>query len=387
MKDTINKLLNENKTLLGVGPMSKNCVDVVIDICNKHQVPIQLIASRRQIETKKIEKGYVNSWTTETFSEYVKKNDKNNLVLLARDHGGPWQNNSEVKEKMDLSNAINSSKESFKADIQNDFSFIHIDPSVDINNEIKNEDILNRLFDLYQFCIEISNELNKEIFIEVGTEEQIEGTNEINEVSDNLNRIINFCNKNSYSLPVFYVVQNGSKVLETENTGVFQKLNTDDFDKNTDLQKIRQISQLCLSRGILPKAHNSDYLNFKTSSLYPKVGLKGGNIAPEFGVIESKTIFHTLKKYGLNNELDQFIEISYNSFKWKKWLKSNTKSDDVKKAIISGHYIFSKPEFIDLKNKIEYKLKNKKIDIDNLIKNELTKSIKTYLNAYGWDVN
>ena len=39
-------------------------------------------------------------------------------------------------------------------------------------------------------------------------------------LSDNLNRIINFCNKNSYSLPVFYVVQNGSKVLETENTGL-----------------------------------------------------------------------------------------------------------------------------------------------------------------------
>lgn len=387
MKNLLNRLHKENKTLLGVGPMSKNCVDVVIEISNKHQVPIQLIASRRQIETKKIEHGYVNCWTTETFSNYVKKNDKNNLVLLSRDHGGPWQNNSEVRENMDLTSAMKSSKESFKADIQNDFSFIHIDPSVDINNEIKNQDILDRLFDLYQFCIETSNDLNKEIFIEVGTEEQIEGTNEVYEVSDNLNKVIDFCNKNNYKIPSFYVVQNGSKVRETENTGVFQKLNNDDLLSSKQLKKISQISELCLRNDILPKAHNSDYLNFEISSLYPQVGLKGGNIAPEFGVIESKVILRTLKKHGLNNELNQFVEISYNSFKWKKWLKNNTKTDDVEKAIISGHYVFSNPEFIDLKSSIEFKLYNKKIDLDYLIKNELEKSILTYLTAYGWDVN
>ena len=172
-KKLIETLKNENLTLLGVGPMSQNCVDVVIDICNTEEVPIQLIASRRQIECASLGGGYVNSWTTETFSEYVKSKDKHNLVLLARDHGGPWQNYSEVEENLDLELAMNSSKISFKADIENNFDFIHVDPSVDIKNKVSNEDILKRVEDLYKFCIETADVLNKDIFIEVGTEEQV----------------------------------------------------------------------------------------------------------------------------------------------------------------------------------------------------------------------
>ena len=38
-------------TLLGVGPMSKNCVDVTIELANNHKIPLMLIASRRQIDS------------------------------------------------------------------------------------------------------------------------------------------------------------------------------------------------------------------------------------------------------------------------------------------------------------------------------------------------
>ena len=73
-------------TLLGVGPMSKNCVDVVIDLVNEFDIPIMLIASRRQIESKQLGSGYVNNWSTEEFSKYVNENDKNGKILLCRDH-------------------------------------------------------------------------------------------------------------------------------------------------------------------------------------------------------------------------------------------------------------------------------------------------------------
>ena len=47
-------------TLLGVGPMSNNCVDVVIELANSHEVPIMLVASRRQIDSEAFGGGYVN---------------------------------------------------------------------------------------------------------------------------------------------------------------------------------------------------------------------------------------------------------------------------------------------------------------------------------------
>ena len=82
-----NFIKNKNCTLLGVGPMSLKCVDAVCEIANEHSIPLMLIASRRQVDSKKMGGGYVNNWNTEEFAKYVKSKDKKDMVLLARDHG------------------------------------------------------------------------------------------------------------------------------------------------------------------------------------------------------------------------------------------------------------------------------------------------------------
>jgi len=80
-------MINKKYTLLGVGPVSKNCVDATIEISEESQKPIFLIASRNQIDAEFIGGGYVNNWTTEEFAQYVlKKNTNPNKIILARDH-------------------------------------------------------------------------------------------------------------------------------------------------------------------------------------------------------------------------------------------------------------------------------------------------------------
>src|SRR4051794_29011712 len=97
-----NLLIKRRCTLLGVGPMSKNCVDASIELANEYEVLILLIASRRQIECEEMGGGYVNNWSTEKFADYVIERDKKGKVILARDHGGPWQNLLEVKGNYSL---------------------------------------------------------------------------------------------------------------------------------------------------------------------------------------------------------------------------------------------------------------------------------------------
>ena len=109
---------NKNCTLLGAGPMSVNCVDAVCEIANEYMVPMMLIASRRQIDSEDMGGGYVNNWSTEEFSSYVRSKDKNGMVLLSRDHGGPWQNNLEIENNYDLKKAMSSAKESYLTDIK-----------------------------------------------------------------------------------------------------------------------------------------------------------------------------------------------------------------------------------------------------------------------------
>ena len=66
-----------------IGPMSKNVVDAVLLHNESSSNKIGFIPSRRQIDYNG---GYVNNWTTETFSEYV--GDK---AVIQRDHGGVGQ--------------------------------------------------------------------------------------------------------------------------------------------------------------------------------------------------------------------------------------------------------------------------------------------------------
>ena len=73
-----------------------------------------LIDSRRQIESKDNGGGYVNNWSTEDYSKFVNSIDKKKQIILARDHGGPWQNNIEIKKKYNLLQAMESSKKSFE---------------------------------------------------------------------------------------------------------------------------------------------------------------------------------------------------------------------------------------------------------------------------------
>ena len=151
IKEKLTRLVKTRQcTLLGVGPMSLNCVNGAIELANEYNADLMMIASRRQIDSEKFDGGYVNNWTTKEFSEHVRGNDTNGKILLARDHGGPWQNTKEIDQKLTLSNAMESAKSSYLADIEAGFKIVHIDPSVDIHGSPTQDEILDRVFELYE---------------------------------------------------------------------------------------------------------------------------------------------------------------------------------------------------------------------------------------------
>ena len=184
-------------TFLGVGPMSLNCVDVTIDIANKYEIPIFLIASRRQIDDESFGGGYVNNWTTDQFASYVKEKDKKGKIYLARDHGGPWQNPKEIEMNMGLRQAMDSAKNSYFSDIKAGFQIIHIDPSIDIHSTPNLDEVLERIYELYEFCWKSAKDLNQNIAFEIGTEEQSGSTNSQEELKFTLNSVKVFCKKNN----------------------------------------------------------------------------------------------------------------------------------------------------------------------------------------------
>ena len=76
----LKKLIKPNKTLLGVGPMSLNCVKAASEVANRFRFPIMLIASRRQIDSRENGGGYVNNWNTENYSNFISSIDKRKIL-------------------------------------------------------------------------------------------------------------------------------------------------------------------------------------------------------------------------------------------------------------------------------------------------------------------
>ena len=380
--DKIKNLLIKNRcTLLGVGPMSVNCVDAAIELSNKYDSPLMLIASRRQIDSDEFGGGYVNNWTTSLFAEYVINRDKKGKILIARDHGGPWQSELEKKQNLSLRNAMESAKKSYQADIDAGFQIIHIDPSIDIHGKPSRDEILDRIYELYEYCWNYAQRSGKEIIFEVGTEEQSGSTNTQEELNYTLQSINQFCDKNRFPRPTFVVIQTGTRVMEMRNVGSFDTPLRVMDELPAEIQVPKMI-QVCNDNGIFMKEHNADYLSDEALYWHSRLGIHAANVAPEFGVAESKALVNCLEQNALNQLAEEFLELAYSSRKWEKWMIKGTSASDRDRAMIAGHYIFSSSECQEIKMRAQSSLNEKNIDLNAFLKEAVKCSIYRYMHNF-----
>ena len=342
-----------HKVLLGVGPMSKNTVDSILETVNVLKLPIQLIASRRQIECKELGGGYVNNWTTETFAEYVRANDKAGTVMLCRDHGGPWQGANEGK--LSAAKAFERACLSYEADIRSGFDVIHLDPSL---HDRPLATIKRDVERLLTFCEGVSG--SEGIVYECGTEETNGQTTDPKAFED----FVKFCESLSPKIK-FCVGQTGTLVKETRNVGTY------------DNAKARELVSICNRHGMMLKEHNLDYAKDEVLKDHRHAGIHSVNIAPEFGVLETTKLLELLDTHKLKKERKRFIQIAHDSKKWEKWMVSERSEED--KAIISGHYVFNDPEVEEIKQ-----LLNEKMYLDEVLKVEITCRLLKYLKDFRW---
>ena len=368
-------------TLLGVGPMSVNCVDAAVALANEHEVPLMLIASRRQVDSEEFGGGYVNQWTTDDFARYVIERDKKGKVLLARDHGGPWQSPQEVSAGLGLRRAMESAKASYLADLTAGFQMLHIDTSVDIHGQPNVDEVLERMFDLYDYCWSNARQMGNEVIFEIGTEEQSGSTNSQEELDYTLNAVQKFCTKNRIPQPSFVVVQCGTRVMEMRNVGSFDSPMrvADEIPAEIQLPKMIEI---CNRYGVFMKEHNTDYLSDEALQWHPRLGIHAANVAPEFGVTETRALLALLEDNGQQVLAERFLQIAYQSRKWEKWMLKDTLATDRDRATIAGHYVFSWPEVLELKREAAAALSRRGLDLEQQLQHAVKASILRYLRHF-----
>jgi fructose/tagatose bisphosphate aldolase len=305
-----------------IGPMSKNVVDAIIEFCNETNNIIGLIPSRRQVEYNG---GYVNSWTTEQFAEYVKS--KTDKVILKRDHSGPGQGYT-----------MDDGYESLKYDCKY-LDLIHIDPWKKCSSL---KEGIETTINMINYCYN----LNPNIQYEVGTEEAIWRFN-IDDLETLVSRLKYRLLPEVYNQIKYLVIQSGTSLKGNTQTGHYDK------------DRLIEMVELGKRYDLITKEHNGDYIPVSVIKEKFALGLDSINIAPEFGLIETQTY--------IDNEIDidKFWKICYDSKRWEKWVDSNFDPFTQKEELIKicGHYVLSTPEFLDIKpntdDKIKSNIKNK----------------------------
>ena len=297
------------------GPMSKNIVDTIIDFSLKNpNNEITFIPSRRQVEHNG---GYVNNWKTSDFVQYVK--DKNSKIIIERDHGGP---NQGVMEDDGFESLTEDAKY---------MDIIHIDPWKKYND-------LNEGVEYTVKMINQCHNINPSLMYEIATEEAIRPFS-----VEDLEYIITQL-KQKLTSEIFYkikylVIQCGTKLKKGVNTGSF------------DGEKLKEMLNLAKKYNMIAKEHNGDWVDTDVIKQKELLGLTTINIAPMLGEIESRVVLGYIKEN--QEDYNTIYNLCIDSGKWKKWVSEDfdyiNKKDEI--ILITGHYIFSNPKFIEIKQK------------------------------------
>jgi len=309
---------------LGFGPMSHMIVDIMLDYAGRNQRPLMIIASRNQVD---VDSGYV--MTTEQLR--IKHSKKfNPYTILCRDHCGPYFLDRE--SSLSEADALEATKRTIANDIENGFRLIHIDTSR-CANPYRAADIL------FDFTLS----LLPTVWFEFGSEENVGVAAGIKKYMDD----VVFASQ--YPNTKFVVAQTGSLTMEDRQVGTFE------FDA------VSRLTEYAENRGVRLKEHNADYLTSDQIKLRRQAGVHACNIAPQLGVIQTKTILKLADYYGVDSS--EFKETVLQSNKWSKWMIGDDPEIKVKAA---GHYCFNTPVYRHLEDQLNA-LGNVKLSVESQI--------------------
>lgn len=390
----------QSATLLGIGPMSKNCVQATLELSKEDDYPVMFIASRNQVDADELGGGYVNGWNQFTFAQAVKEvADEiayDNQYYLCRDHGGPWQRDKERNDHLAVDEAMKLGKLSYKTDIEAGFDLLMIDPTKDpfeIGKVIPLDTVIDRTVELIDYCEKVRKEAGlPEIGYEVGTEETNGGLTSTEKYETFITRLEVELTKRGLPMPTFIVGQTGTLTRKTEQVGTFNFKNAYD------------LAQMAKKYGVGLKEHNGDYLDDVTLLEHIPSEITATNVAPQYGTVETRAYLHLagveakLVQYGLVEEASKTRDVllvhAIKSERWRKWMVGDQtkltvdeimKDEELSEEIldIAGHYTFNDEEVKAEIQKMYANFAKHHIDGNRYVIDSIKRPIRDYAECYN----
>jgi tagatose-1,6-bisphosphate aldolase non-catalytic subunit AgaZ/GatZ len=358
---------------LGVGPVSKNAVDAAIEVAYERRERLMLIPSRRQIEAESQGGGYVEAWDTRGFARYVRERDPASLILLCRDHGGPYQHPREIRGSYTGAEAMKAAAESMREDIEAGFDLLHVDTSADLTGAADESTAIKRAVDLCGEMVDFARSTGHEPLFEFGFETQGPEVGDPDVFQAQVDQTMEQLRQRALRPPLFLVAQTGTKVMETSNIGHLKTV------PRSVVGKLRELAAVVTGHGFALKAHNCDYLNHVDLGHLVEGGVDALNVAPELGVVETRAFLRLLRQLGLTSQADRFLELAYESNAWRKWMIPGSQAPPTQRAVIAGHYVYNTETFREIKRRAQQTAYP--LDIDRHLRRRIAAVIDSYARA------
>lgn len=387
-------------TLLGIGPMSPMLLQGTLELAKEQNFPIMFIASRNQIDKREFGGGYVSNWDQQQFCDAIKamaeKVGFDGLYYVCRDHGGPWQRDEERKAELPEDEAMALGLESYLADVDAGFDLLHIDPTKDphtVGAVVDMDIVLRRTVELIEKIEAYRAEKGLDpLGYEVGTEETNGGLTSTDAFETFIDKLMKQLDEKGLPHPQFIVGQTGTLTRLTENVGKYS------FENAQKLGKVTAENAMEL------KEHNGDYLADDILLMHPALGVGSSNVAPEFGVEETRAYLELAKlekklfDLGVCKKVGDVATIlpkaAVKTGRWRKWMVGDVGTYSVEKVLedaeltaliadISGHYTFEDPEVAPALKDMLDNLEAANVPARRYVLDRIKRCIARYVTAYN----
>jgi hypothetical protein len=304
------------------------------------------------------------------------------MVVLCRDHGGPYQGAATVYPGGE-SEALQDAIASFETDIASGFDLIHVDTSLVRSGDAMDTEqaSIDCLRSVYARVAETAHSIGRTVAFELGAEEQSSVTDGLSYPSRLLDAVDDLVRSGEAPAPLYVVVQTGTRVMERRNIGALDAPFRVEGQMPSHVY-IPQVVEFLRRRGTRLKQHNSDYLSDEVLAWLPLMGIDAANVAPEYGVAESLEIIAITEQHGLTVERESFLQLAFESGKWSKWELPESTASDRDRAIWAGHYVFASPEFLEIKERIACAVGVSAGDLDSRLRRRVAQAIERHVAAF-----
>jgi len=378
-------------TLLAVCPNSDAVLEAAVKSAAFNRSIMLFAATLNQVD---IDGGYTG-WTPREFvskiQAYAKKYSWDGSLYPCLDHGGPWLKDKDTLAKLSYDKTFDNVKQSIEACVQAGYALLHIDPTVDrtlkTGQSIAIETVVDRTVELIEVAELVRENHNlPEISYEVGTEEVHGGLANLGSFERFIALLRDKMEKTglSHVWPCFFVAQVGTDLETTK----------------FDAEVARAIYQILNLQGSLAKGHYTDWAeNLKD---YPRTGMGGANVGPEFTAEEfmalkdlsykEKTLLLGQKDKKPSDFMNVLRNAVIESGRWKKWLmpeETGLAFDELSKERrqwllqTGARYIWSVQHVLEARQVLYRNLKNIIADPNQYVVDRIAGIIDKYINQFN----